>query len=87
MEPNDLADIQEAALDAALAAGMDPDVATIAYSFDAKTGDAKVTSTSAAGKAFELVVTAAEIADALDADVSEDAMDAAAMPMADGAAA
>lgn len=77
MDPQTLADVQEAALDAALAGGMDPDVAEITYSFDAKTGDATVKSTSGAGKSFELVVPAADIASAMGADVAEDAADAA----------
>lgn len=76
MDPQTLADIQEAALDAALAAGMDPDVAEISYAFDKATGDATVKSTSGEGKTFELAVSAADIASALGADVAEDAAEA-----------
>lgn len=77
MEPQDLADIQEAALDAALAAGMDPDVSEVSYTFDPKTGDVSVKSTSSAGKVFDVVIPVADIAAALDADVAEDAGDVA----------
>lgn len=80
MEPQDLADVMEAVLDAALASGLDPDVAEYTVSFDKASGDASVKSTSGAGKAFTLAVSAAEIASALDADVAEDATD---MPKAD----
>lgn len=73
MEPQDLADVMEAVIDCALAAGMDPDVAEVTVSFDKTTGDAAVKSTSGAGKAFECSCPAADIAAALDADMAEDA--------------
>lgn len=82
MEPQDLADVIEAVLDAALAGGMDPDVSEIAIAFDKASGDAMVKSTSGEGKSFELAVSATEIASALGADVSEDAAEAPAAPVA-----
>jgi hypothetical protein len=77
MDPQELADVIEAVLDAALAGGMDPDVAEVSVAFDKASGDATVKSTSGAGKSFELVVAAADIASAMGADVAEDAADAA----------
>lgn len=77
MEPQDLADVIEAALDAALAAGLDPDAAELSFAFDAKSGDVSIKSTSGAGKSFDLVVPAADIASALDGDMAEDGAEAA----------
>lgn len=74
MDPEALADALLAALDASLAKGMDPDVKAFSVEFN-DAGDASIKSTSGAGKAFELVVTAAEMAEALDAEL-DDAMPA-----------
>lgn len=83
MEPQDLADAVLAILDASLAGGMDPDVKS--FSFDiSDAGDVAVKSTSGAGKVYEGTVTAAQIAETLDADMAEDA---AAAPAAEAPAA
>lgn len=76
MDPQTSMDMTEAVMDAAFAAGMDPDFSELHILVDKATGDATVKSTSGEGKTFELAVSAADIASALGADVAEDAAEA-----------
>ena len=85
MEPDDLADAMMAILDASLAAGMDADVKSFAFEVSAD-GDVAVKSTSGAGKAFDLAIPAADMAEALDGEIDAPAPKDDAPPAKDDAA-
>lgn len=84
MDPETSADSTLAILDLSFAAGMDPDYAELHIVLDKKTGDVAVKSVSGADKPFDLAISAADMADALDAEL-DDAMPAADAPMVEAA--